>query len=88
MSEAEIASERPKVNRKTIPGSAMTNCFPFTKGRPENLSTVINQRKRFSDKVVFQGCGVNWRCGYRVVPSRGSSIEGAAFAGKARQGDV
>lgn len=49
MSEAEIASERPEMNRKTVLGSAMTNCCPFTKGKPENPSTVI--RKRFSDGI-------------------------------------
>lgn len=30
MSEAEIASERPEMNRKIVLGNAMTNCFPFT----------------------------------------------------------
>ena len=46
MSEAEIAFERPEMNRKIILGNAMTNCFPFTEGEPEHLSTVINQRKK------------------------------------------
>lgn len=35
MSEAEIASERPERTRKTIFGSAMINCFPFSEGKPE-----------------------------------------------------
>lgn len=52
MSEAEIASKRPEMNRKIVLGSAMTNCFPLAKGKPENLPTVINQRKRFSDRIV------------------------------------
>ena len=60
MSEAEIASERPEMNRKIVLGSAMTNCFPFTGGEPEIPSTVINQRKRFSDRTVHQVCGANW----------------------------
>lgn len=59
MSEAEIASERPKMNRKTILGSAMTNCFPFIEGRPENLSTVINQVKTFSDRIVCPSYGAS-----------------------------
>lgn len=42
MSEAEIASERPEMTRKTILGSAMTNCFPFSEGKPEKS---LNCRK-------------------------------------------
>lgn len=83
MSEAEIASERPEMNRKIVLGSAMTNCFPFTEGKPENLSTVINQRKRFSARIVCQGCGANWWCCYSLART-GSSVEGAAFTGDAK----
>lgn len=60
MSEAEIASERPEMNRKIVLGNAMTNCFPFTGGEPEHLSPVINQRKRFSDRIVCQVWGADW----------------------------
>lgn len=60
MSEAETASERPEMNRRIVLGNAVTNCFPFTEGEPEHLSTVINQRKRFSDRIVHQVWGANW----------------------------
>lgn len=71
MSKAEIASERPEMNRKSVLGSAVTNCFPFTEGKPENFSTAIKQRKWFSDRNVCGGCVTNWWFGYRDSPSWG-----------------
>lgn len=51
MSKAETASsEGPEMSRKA--SLEMTNCFPFTEGKPGNLSIVIKQRKRVSDRIV------------------------------------
>lgn len=53
MSEAEIASERPERTRKTIFGSALIVSHSQNLESLKNLSTVLNQEKRFSDRI---GC--------------------------------